>query len=80
MPKKFSQATARRAPDEASDDDRPMDQSPVPAHVHPRSPWQREAGALPSHGLLMFLSQIILMLLVASTDVVVVGGGLNSSG
>ena len=48
MPREFSRATARQAPDEAPDDDRLMDQSPVPAHVHPRSPWQREAGALPS--------------------------------
>ena len=45
-----------------------MDQKSSPTGSRARSLWQRDAGALPYHGLLMFLSQILLVLLVPVFD------------
>lgn len=45
-----------------------MDHISSPTGSHARSLWQREAVALPYHGLLMFLSQVLLVLLVPVFD------------
>ena len=45
-----------------------MDQKSSPTGSRARSLWQREATAAPYHGLLMFLSQILLVLLVPVFD------------
>ena len=54
--------------DELSDDDCTMEQKASPTGSRARSLWRRDAAAAPYHGLLMFLSQILLVLLVPLFD------------